>query len=920
MSQNNNASSFTNHQCIRNGNIQNEAQNDEHKIETQELYTSEEMKNSNAFKLYKKSLDFAISNNNDKVNNIAIIGSRDGQNKNVIETYKTSRTDLNMANVSLANANKDLLESEIINQITGQVSKKNINVASNKTSAKHIVLWTTLTSIFILLSVVFFSFSARKIINQGWSKTFDLNHIAFFLPIAFILFGMVVGFLAVAIYYGRNYLIDLKKSKNIVIQETKEIAVIEDKENLINLIDKAGLDALIIEDFGENDAFEYIKKIKDINTLVNKRREKRTSKILIKLADKKEQIKKFYESKFYVRKCKAIKFFYVIDNTLASLEDKGNIFDFSLTVLPISREFKKEQINKLLVQANLGTKELSWIKQIEDLKLSKVLMNDFNMYSEIHNFKLSNTMGEDVKAEFKKDYNNNFEEIVKYVNSSLQNNVFSKIKNQNNLALNAFKALKETLGEENKIAQELAYAGCSIHYQEVGFDSYIESQLEILKNNPELEIFLKVKKPNESRYLITYSRKTLKNSRTKLFAFLIYKNLFTKEYSNLLDDKGWLHRLNSVKKRQFNRLFKIVENANNEKVFANIKLNGESIPVKWIGYLLTFNLCSQLNLDMNLTESFYWSREFITNAIVESLSNKECAEVIINKEIFMNFTQDEYQRIETKKSIIDFEKAREEISDEYQSEHLELIEQLYKDSFIGLDFQYYMNDSHQLSSEIEIDGSGEEVGTNENEVDLNIKIQNVKNLDQPKEEVKKVVDLENLADFEEAEIDEEKVSKNDQGIADEIIEEEIKEAAEEVKVEQTKPTPKIETERIIEPKQEVLEQPKPFVNPQPNVQSEQQRFNLNKPQEQQQASRLRQVNNNQYRQPFGPNMYQPNVQQQPNQQPKLNQYQNIPNNGYANPRFNQYPPHQNPYQINNPTNMNQGPHNQFQRPNGPMKR
>ncbi|ADV35045.1 Uncharacterised protein (plasmid) [Mesomycoplasma conjunctivae] len=88
MSQNNNSSSFTNHQCIRNGNIQNKVQNEEHIIETIELYSTEDMKNSNAFKLYKKSLDFAMSNNNDKVNNIAIIGSQDGQNQNVIETYK----------------------------------------------------------------------------------------------------------------------------------------------------------------------------------------------------------------------------------------------------------------------------------------------------------------------------------------------------------------------------------------------------------------------------------------------------------------------------------------------------------------------------------------------------------------------------------------------------------------------------------------------------------------------------------------------------------------------------------------------------------------------------------------------------------------------------------------------------------------
>lgn len=907
MSQNNNSSSFTNHQCIRNGNIQNEVQNEEHIIETQELYTTEDMKNSNAFKLYKKSLDFTMSNNNDKVNNIAIIGSQDGQNQNVIETYKSSRKDLNMANVSLANTNNELLESEIINQISGQVTKKNVNQANNKTSVKHVVLWTALTSIFILLSVVFFSFSARKIIAHGWSKSFDLNHLGFFLPVAFILFGMIVGFLAIAIYYGRNYLLDLKKSKNIVVQETKEIVVIEDKEKLVNLIDKSGLDALIIEDLGESKDYQLIKRIKDINTLVNKRRQKRIEKVLAKLENKKDQIAKFYASKYYVKKCKAIKFFYVIDNTLASLEDKGKIFDFSLTVLPISKEYKKEQINKLLSQSNLSAKELSWVKQIEDVKLNKVLINDFNMYSDIHNFRSTNTMGDDIASEFKKDYNNNFEEIVKYVNSLLQNNVFSKIKNQNNLALNAFKALKETLGENNKIAQELAYAGCSIHYQEIGFDPYIESQLDLLRNNPDLEIFFKTKKPNESRYLITYARKALKNNRSKLFAFLIYKNLFSHEYSNLLEEKGWLYKLNSIKKQQYNRLFKVVENENKEKVFANIKSDGKAITVKSLAYLLTFNLCSQLNLDMNLTESFYWSREFVANAIVDTLTNKENSEVVINREILMDFTQDEYNKVESKKNIINFEKAREEITEKYQIEHLELIEQLFKESYLGLDCQYYMNDSHQLSSEIELDNPGDDENGGEKEVDLNVKVQNVDNFEQPQAEAQKVVDLENLANFEEAEIEEKKNQKVETQKVEEqpqIKEEDVKETVTEIK-EEVAPETKVEEQNV---KAEEVKNPS-AQQAQPN----QPKFNLNRPQDQyQQTSRLRQVNPNQYRQQYGnPNMYQ-NVQYP-------NQYQNFPNNGYVDPRFAQYPPRQNPYYPNqNYTNTNVAP-GQPQNPNDPTK-
>lgn len=836
MSQNNNSSSFTNHQCIRNGNIQNKVQNEEHIIETIELYSTEDMKNSNAFKLYKKSLDFAMSNNNDKVNNIAIIGSQDGQNQNVIETYKSSRKDFNIANVSLANTNNELLESEIINQISGQVTKKNVNQANNKTSVKHVVLWTALTSIFILLSVVFFSFSARKIIAHGWSKSFDLNHLGFFLPVAFILFGMIVGFLAIAIYYGRNYLLDLKKSKNIVVQETKEIVVIEDKEKLVNLIDKSGLDALIIEDLGESKDYQLIKRIKDINTLVNKRRQKRIEKVLAKL------------------------------------------------------ENKKEQINKLLSQSNLSVKELSWIKQIEDVKLNKVLINDFNMYSDIHNFRSTNTMGDDIAEEFKKDYNNKFEEIVKYVNSLLQNNVFSKIKNQNNLALNAFKALKQTLGENNKIAQELAYAGCSIHYQEIGFDPYIESQLDLLRNNSDLEIFFKTKKPNESRYLITYVRKALKNNRSKLFTFLIYKNLFSHEYSNLLEEKGWLYKLNSIKKQQYNRLFKIVENESKEKVFANIKLDGKAITVKSLAYLLTFNLCSQLNLDMNLTESFYWSREFVANAIVDTLTNKENSEVVINREILMDFTQDEYNKVESNKNIINFEKAREEITEKYQIEHLELIEQLFKESYLGLDCQYYMNDSHQLSSEIKLDNSDDDENGGEKEVDLNVEVQNVDNLEQLQAEAQKVVDLENLANFEEAEIEE----KKNQKVETQKIEEDAKETITEIK-EEVVPETKVEEQNI---KVEEVKNPS-AQQAQPN----QPKFNLNKPQDQyQQTSRLRQVN---------PNMYQ-NVQYP-------NQYQNFPNKGYVDPRFAQYPPRQNPYYPNqNYTNINVA-QRQPQNPNNPIK-
>lgn len=374
---------------------------------------------------YKEAIDFALNDN--EISNIALTGNYGSGKSSVLETYKAQQNikhkfihislsyfpDLNPEKQDTTNVSRSkVIEGKIVNQLLHQINSKRIPQTifrvKNNINKWYIALLSTWISVFLMCLIILFNFTNWQtfVYQQSFGTGIFASVIKFsstssgMLLELFIVISSSIRFIY-SIFYAqvsRKILKNISiKSKNIesnveIFSETKDSYFDKYLDDVIYLFDRSDADIIVFEDIDRFDTNLIFSKLREINTLVNNRKQKRTNSLLKKLITK--LVKKQYFKSFFSSKKQNVQekmtFFYLLKDDLFDSKDRTKFFDFIIPVLPvINASNSYEKLKKILDDfdsiesfGNFNPRFLQNLSlYIDDMRLLKNIFNEFLVYS-----------------------------------------------------------------------------------------------------------------------------------------------------------------------------------------------------------------------------------------------------------------------------------------------------------------------------------------------------------------------------------------------------------------------------------------------------------------------------------------------------------------------------------------------------------
>lgn len=481
---------------------------------------------------YKEAIDFALNDN--EISNIALTGNYGSGKSSVLETYKAQQNikhkfihislsyfpDLNPEKQDTTNVSRSkVIEGKIVNQLLHQINSKRIPQTifrvKNNINKWYIALLSTWISVFLMCLIILFNFTNWQ--TFVYQQSFGTGIFASVTKFSSTSSGMLLELFIVisssirfiySIFYAqvsRKILKNISiKSKNIesnveIFSETKDSYFDKYLDDVIYLFDRSNADIIVFEDIDRFDTNLIFSKLREINTLVNNRKQERKNSLLKKLKTElgKKRYFKFLFNSTNHNVQEKITFFYLLKDDLFDSKDRTKFFDFIIPVLPvINASNSYEKLKEILVDLdsiesfdNFNQRFLQNLSlYIDDMRLLKNIFNEFLVYSA--RLKNSGNLSDDkllaiitYKNVFPKDFSQLqlnqgfvfqlFAKKQEYINAAATN----VSENINELQSRITKSKEEILNMESEL-YALYFKLPSSYYEEIMVDGKREHDFE----------------------------------------------------------------------------------------------------------------------------------------------------------------------------------------------------------------------------------------------------------------------------------------------------------------------------------------------------------------------------------------------------------------------------------------------------------
>ena len=318
-------------------------------------------------KVYVDALDFVIENEN--IKNAAISGHYGSGKSSIWQTYKNMRNINNVIYISLGDYCQgdeegnsiSRIEKQILTQILAQVNQKDIPLSKYKlkfnknkcTIAKYV-----LVSLIFILSII------------GWFIKAEITSIYMirmhvYLSFIILLFVTPLIYLIYRIFKGELFQIskiNLKIAEaNAQPSDEKDESIFDkDIKEIIYILKSSNVKYVVFEDLDRYDNVLIFSKLRELNYLLNADRSKQDSNI---------------------------KFIYMVRDDLFDVQTRSKFFDFILPVIPIVDSENSEGKLMEYFKDNNNIPDKKVLRKIsiyiDDMRILKNIVNEFNIYSEI---------------------------------------------------------------------------------------------------------------------------------------------------------------------------------------------------------------------------------------------------------------------------------------------------------------------------------------------------------------------------------------------------------------------------------------------------------------------------------------------------------------------------------------------------------
>lgn len=357
--------------------------------------------------VYEDAMDYIFSN--EDIRNIAISGAYGAGKSSIIETYKEQFKDAKFLHISLAhftnnNSEKEgrinnneesdkkmndddalsienVLEGKILNQLIHQIKAENIpqtKFSTKKNINGKLLAFRTAEIVLFLFLSLFIKFHDKWIsIENGMS----ISHLKDFFEFTTTYEMLIVSSIIWLVLLSRGLYVLLynQVSKNIfkrINVKGNELEIFEDTNDsyfdkylneVLYLFEHADSTNIVFEDMDRYDTNLIFEKLREINTLLNRRKEL------------------FHSSKKDVKK-EYIRFFYLLRDDIFLSKDRTKFFDYILPIVPIVdasnaydkfiEHFKEGGILQLFDEKFMQGLSL----YVDDMRLLKNIYNEFVIY------------------------------------------------------------------------------------------------------------------------------------------------------------------------------------------------------------------------------------------------------------------------------------------------------------------------------------------------------------------------------------------------------------------------------------------------------------------------------------------------------------------------------------------------------------
>ena len=318
-------------------------------------------------KVYVDALDFVIENEN--IKNAAISGHYGSGKSSIWQTYKNMRNINNVIYISLGDYCQgdeegnsiSRIEKQILTQILAQVNQKDIPLSKYKlkfNKSKCTIAKYVLASLIFILSII------------GWFIKSEITSIYMirmhvYLSFIILLFITPLIYLIYRIFKGELFQIskiNLKIAEaNAQPSDEKDESIFDkDIKEIIYILKSSNVKYVVFEDLDRYDNVLIFSKLRELNYLLN--------------ADKSKQDSN-------------IKFIYMVRDDLFDIQTRSKFFDFILPVIPIVDSENSEGKLMEYFKDNNNIPDKKVLRKIsiyiDDMRILKNIVNEFNIYSEI---------------------------------------------------------------------------------------------------------------------------------------------------------------------------------------------------------------------------------------------------------------------------------------------------------------------------------------------------------------------------------------------------------------------------------------------------------------------------------------------------------------------------------------------------------
>ena len=329
--------------------------------------------------VYNDALDYVFDN--DDVCNVAISGAYSAGKSSVIETYKKEHPEKHFLHISLAHFEKsdnqllddsvdeNVLEGKILNQLIQQVDPSKIPQTNFRIKREYAVfkkVWFAVGCVALVLLIIYvINFTKWVSYVADLPECFLKAILAFFTTNQY---SRLIGLIAAAALVGLGIytLINIQLNKGLFKKlsvQGNEIEIFEDNDEsyfdkylneVLYLFEKSEADVVVFEDIDRFNSVEIFQRLREINTLVNRKQGRR------------------------------IRFFYLLRDDVFVSKDRTKFFDFMIPVVPVVDSSNSFAWLSKMLASEEDRFDQNFLQSvslyIDDMRILKNICNEYQIY------------------------------------------------------------------------------------------------------------------------------------------------------------------------------------------------------------------------------------------------------------------------------------------------------------------------------------------------------------------------------------------------------------------------------------------------------------------------------------------------------------------------------------------------------------